>query len=244
MKQLCVCTCLLIIWRNAFAQPSDTLVRQVQFSATGSINQANGSTAYLLNNDIRFSAVKKHYTIHAGANWIYGETGNNLTNNDFASSADFNLYTRRHKFYYWGLANYTGSYSLKINSQLQAGAGVAYNIIDTTTAWLNLSDGFVYETSSLAVGAGGSEASYQAVRNSFRLAYRFVAAKIFFVDGSNFFQPSLAHSNDYILRLANNAGVKINPWLNLGVSFVFNKFTRTNTQNLLVTYGVTVMRKF
>jgi hypothetical protein len=229
----------LLIWFPlcAVAQFSDSTSQFARLSVAGNINRTNVATNYLLNNEARYSIKKPRTVLNSFATWVYGKQAALTTNNDFTTTLDFNLYNQKGNFYYWGLANYTTSLSLRINRQLQSGLGVAYNLVNTSTAWINFSDGLLYETSSL-VRRNGEDENYQTVRNSFRLAYRFVIQDRITFSGTNFLQNSLNNGDDYIIRSQNSAGVKLNKWLTFAASVSYNQFRRTGTENLLFTYGL------
>ena len=108
--------CFLFLFFSAtcFAQFSDSLTHLISFGASGNINRTSTSAAYLLTNEARFSTKKKRITTNSSARWLYGEIDNKLSNNDFITTHDFNRFNQKGNFYYWGLANYTTSYSLRI----------------------------------------------------------------------------------------------------------------------------------
>lgn len=234
--------CLLVCSLAAPAQFSDSITHFVRFDAAGNINRTNSGTAYLLNHTGRFSLKKRDKVFNAFANWVYGHQNGQQSNNDVNTTVDFNLYRDSSQLYYWGLANYTSSFSLRIRNQLQTGLGLAYNIFNTPTFWLNVSDGILYETSSLRNAADGHE-TYNTFRNSFRLSYR-VAFKNFIFNGTHFLQNSLRYRQDYIIRSSSGIEVKMNKWINLTSSLVYNQFRRTGTENLLFTYGLAAQRYF
>jgi len=197
----------------------------------------------VLTNGLRYNISKKSIRLNSTSSWIYGEQQNNLTNNDFTSTLDFSVFKARSHFYYWGLATYDKSYSLKINNRLQAGLGVAYNIIDTTVTFINLSDGIIYENSNLQVN-DSTNSYYSLFRNSFRLRYRFVIKGIVIIDGSNFLQNALNNSSDYIIRSNNTLSVKLRKWLNLTGGVTYNRNQLTNSENLLITFGLSAEKYF
>jgi hypothetical protein len=242
MRGLTLTILVLLQSLCACAQFSDSLTHHARFAASGNLNRSNSITAYLLSNEARYGVRKKRTTLNAVANWLYGEQGGRLTNNDFTSTADFNLYRDSSKLYYWALGNYTTSYSLKIRNQWQSGLGLAYNFVNTPTAWLNVSNGILYEKSRLSTSDPAIN-QYHTFRNSLRLAYRFVIRKNVTVNGSNFFQPALGRGNDYIVRTSNSLAIKLNQWISIGTTVSYNQFKRTGTENLLFTYGV-VAEKF
>ncbi len=221
----------------AQAQFSDSITHYARFSAAGDINRSNSNTAFLLNNDARFSIKNKHTTVNTAAAWLYGEQGSTLTNNDFNASADFNLYRDSSALYYWALAAYIASYSLQIRNQAQGGVGAAYNFVNTGKAWLNLSEGIFYEASHLNT-IDPSNNQYQTFRNSLRLSYKFIIRNAVTVNGNNYWQPALGKQNDYSLRADNSLAVKLNKWISFAATISYNQFKRTGTENLLFTYGI------
>src|SRR5215213_2239455 len=88
---------------------------------------------------------KKNASFNTNTAWIYGEQQRRHINNDIAEHSDVDLFKGVHKLYYWALANYDKSYSLKINYRFQAGAGLAYNFIDSPYLRINISEGILYE---------------------------------------------------------------------------------------------------
>lgn len=220
------------------AQFNDSVTHHIRLTASGNINRTATGTAYLLANDARFSIRNKRTTLNTAAAWVFGKQGGILTNNDFSATADFNVYRDSSYFYYWGLGNYTTSFSLKLNRQLQAGLGAAYNLVNTPNAWLNISNGLLYENSNLV--RNGADEAYQTVRNSFRLSYRFTLANGLTLSGANFLQNSLRNTGDYIIRTANSVGFKVNRWLAFATTLTYNEVSRTGAENLLFTYGLTL----
>jgi hypothetical protein len=160
-----------------------------------------------------------------------------------SSLLDFNLYKTFPRFYYWGLLNYDKSYSLKIINRLQSGLGVAYSFVDRETAFFNISNGLLYETSMLRIN-DTTKTPYQTVRNSLRVRYRYVFKNIIVVDGTHFWQPSLQDKTDYIVNTNFSLSAKLLKWLNITTAATYNKVNRTQRENLLVTFGVTVEKYF
>lgn len=225
------------------AQFNDSVFHYVNLTSTGVINKANKTSSYVFTNGLRYSINKKTMRLNSSSNWIYGEQQKNLTNNDFTSTLDFNLYKTSSRFYYWGLANYDKSYSLKINNRLQTGIGLAYSVIDTTYAFLNFSDGILYENSNLKVN--DSTNSYNSIfRNSFRLRYKFVMNNIITFEGANFVQTSLSAFNDYIIRASNSVSVRLRKWLSVTGAANYNRNQQTKSENLLITFGLTAEKYF
>jgi hypothetical protein len=227
----------------AKAQFSDTINYHVIYNSTGSVNRARDGSSYLLNNSLRFEVKKKVIALNASNNWVYGQSNGALTNNDYSSSVDFNLYKAVPHAYYWGLANYNTSYSLKINSQLLAGGGIAYSILDKPNTYLNLSDGILYDLSDINTSDTTRE-TYHTYRNSLRLQFHFLINNLITIDSGSFLQNSLTRSNDYNIRSTFGLGFKLNNWLNLNGSLSYNKISRTQSENLLLTYGLKVENFF
>jgi hypothetical protein len=239
MKKLFVLLSLTLIAQKLKAQFNDTVHYHVNLVATGSINQADGSRAYLLNNALNFAVKQKSFVLNATNTWVYGKQNNQLTNNDYSSAVFFNLYKTFKHFYYWGLVNYNTSYSLKINNQVLAGGGVAYSFVDTKNVYVNLSDGLLYDQSDLLTND-----DYHTYRNSFRLQYHFGVNDLFTFDGSDFLQSSLSRGNDYIIRTTTTLGLKLRKWISLTTSLNYNKMNITQSDNLVFTYGLSVDKYF
>lgn len=220
----------------ARGQFSDSVNNRVQLGSTNSINKTEDGSAYLSNNTLRYTLRHRDIQLNFNNNWLYGKQNRNLTNNDFSSSLDFNLYKTFPNFYYWGLLNYNTSYSLQVRNQLLSGVGIAYNFFDTDSTYLNLSNGILYDASSLIINE--HRTNYHTIRNSLRLSYRFVVRKLVVVSGTNFWQPSLRHAEDFSIRLDNSVGLKLNEWLTLTGALAYNRVNLTGRENLLYTYGL------
>lgn len=219
------------------------------WAATGNINNTNTTSSYLISNAVQLSAARKKAALNLNTSWVYGAQSGNLTNNDFTSTADINMYKTLRHSYYWGLITYNTSLSLRINNLFQSGAGIGYNVLDKKTAVILVSDGILYENGDLyqmhyggPAGAETIQDRYQALRNSFRLKYRFVIHERITLEGVELIQHSLATIHNYILNLNAAGSVRLNKWLNVTAAFTFNKFTRTRSENTLVTFGFTVTR--
>lgn len=239
-KKVFITLFLLILgYQATYAQFNDTTHYHATLAASGTINRADEGNSYLLNNALNFGVKQKDFTMNATNTWIYGKQNNTLTNNDFSSALVFNLYKTFPHFYYWGLVNYNTSYSLKINNQLLAGGGIAYSFIDEKNAYINLSDGVLYDQSDLL--AGVTDDTY---RNSLRLQFHFAIKDALTLDGSNFLQNSFSRGNDYIIRSTTTLGLKLRKWISLTTSLTYNKMNITNSDNLIFTYGLTLDRYF
>jgi len=234
---------LMFCGYKASAQFNDTTNYHIIFNGTGSLNRARDGNSYLLNNGLRFELKKKSIALNATNNWVYGKSNGNLTNNDFSSTIDFNLYKAMPHAYYWGLVTYNTSYSLKINKQLLAGGGIAYSILDRPNAYLNISNGILYDLSDINTTDTTREV-YNTYRNSFRLQIHFLIANLVTLDSGSFLQNSLTKHKDYNVRTTFGLGFKLNNWLSLNSSLAYNKVSRTDSENLLLTYGLKVERYF
>lgn len=243
MKRIVTLLVALLTGISSFAQFSDSTHYYVKYASTGSINRTNDGNSYLLNNNIGFKVSKKKISFNTGGSYIYGKQNEKLTNNDVSAAADFNLYTDTAQIYYWGLANYDKSYSLKINNRFQGGLGIGYDLIHKPNAVLNFTDGILFEASDLFLHDTIPDI-YKTVRNSFRIQYKWVIKNMIVLEGSNYMQNSLIHSNDFIIRCTNSMSVKLRSWLSLTAAFTYNKLNRTDRENLLINYGVTVEKFF
>jgi len=233
----------LFLYQTSFAQFTDSTNYVVNYSSTGSLNNTNDGKSYLLNNGLKFGVRKKSVSLNFNNKWIYGKQNRQLTNNDFSSSLDFNLYKTLPHFFYWGLLNYNTSKSLKVNNQLLAGAGIAYSIYDREDAYLNISDGILFDSSDLTL-ENEIRDIYHTYRNSLRLSFRFVISKIIIVNSSSYFQSSLSNGSDYIMKSDSSLSFKVNKWLSLTTAFNFNRVARTDRQNSLLSYGLSFERYF
>ncbi|MBE9602338.1 DUF481 domain-containing protein [Pedobacter sp. MC2016-24] len=234
---------LLLFAQTGFCQFTDSTHYMVQYSSTGSINRTDESKAYLLNNALKLGIRKQSISLNFSNNWIYGKQNRQLTNNDFSSTLDFNLYHAQSKFFYWGLANYNTSVSLKINNQLLAGVGIAYNFLDKETAYLNISNGLLFDTSDL-ISPDGFRDQYETIRNSLRVSFKFVLFQNLILSNTSFLQNALTTKGDYVLKTDAALNFKINKWLGLNTSYKYNRVSRTERENSLLSYGLTFERYF
>lgn len=234
---------LIVIPDAALAQFNDSVFYHLNAVASGSLNKTDDVSNFLLNNSLRFGIRKRSISLNAANSWIYGQQQSTVTNNDYTGVLDLNLYKTFPNFYYWGLGNYTTSLSLKINNQCQYGVGVAYNILDTTNSYLNISNGIIFENSDILVNDTTRQV-YNTFRNSLRLSFRFTVAKIFMVSGVGFWQPSLQYRNDYIIKSNLSASIKLRSWLSFTTALNFNRISRTQRENVLFTYGITIDNYF
>lgn len=229
----------MLIHIETKAQYSDSTQYHITLSSTGSINRTNEEKAYLLNNALNLGMKKEHFVLNSSSSWLYGKQNNSLSNNDFSSTLNFNLYKTFPHFYYWGLLNYNTSYSLQLKNQLLAGGGIAYSILDRTDAYVNVSDGVLFDQSSLIVGE-----SYNTYRNSLRLQYHFAFKEIIVIDGSHFLQNSFTRKGDHIIRSTMSVGLKLRKWISLTTALNYNKLNITGRENLNLTYGLSIDKYF
>ncbi len=225
------------------AQFSDSIHHYIKYSATGIINRTKTARSFVVNNGLSFSMSKKNLSFNSNASYIYGRQGDKLTNNDFITGFNFDLFKNTRKLYYWGLANYTSSYSLNIINQFQSGIGPGYSFINKKNAELVISDGLLFEASDLQIDSSNVK-RYNTFRNSLRVKHRWVINDLLSWEGTHFWQPSLSHLDDYILRLSTSLNIKLHKWLSISSAFTYNKITRTNRENLLITFGLIVENYF
>jgi hypothetical protein len=239
-------TLVLLFILNAFrgfAQYTDSTSYYFNYAFTGSINKTQDGSANLLDNGLKIGMKKKTISMNFNNKFIYGNQNRLLSNKDFSSSFDINLYKTFPHFNYWGLATYNSSYSLKINNQWMSGVGIAYSIFDRPNVYVNLSDGVLVDHTDLDLSNGITD-KYETLRNSFRINYKFILLTNLVLNGSNFLQNSLSSRSDYIIKTTNSLNFKISKWLNLTTQLDYNKMNRNKRDNLLLTYGLSFERYF
>lgn len=221
---------------RCIAQFNDTTHYYFRYGATGIVNHTNDIKSFLLTNALTFTVRKQKVEMNSASSWIYGRS-DKLTNNDFTSVFNVDFLRKTKRLYYWGLANYTTSYSLKIYKQFQVGAGIGFTFVNNPKLQLVLSDGLLYETNDLEDAQLGRD-KYQTVRNSLRFKYRWVIGTSVSFEGATYWQPSLKNFDDYIVKSNNSLSLKLRRWLSLVSSFNYNRFSRTDRENLLLTFGL------
>lgn len=229
---------LLLDITTCYSQYTDSTKYYTGLISTGSYNKTESSSTTLFSNKLSAGVRKKSVALNFNNSWVYGQQQKTLTNNDFNSTFNCDVYKLFPHAYYWGLATYTSSFSLKINKQAQAGGGVAYNILDSKNLRLNLSDGLVYENSDVYLDDTVRDV-YSTVRNSARLMFR-CDTGMFTFQITTYLQNSLLKNNDYIVKADASLGIKVRKWLSLTVAYSYNRFNRTNKENTLFTYGLTL----
>ena len=235
---------LFFISRVANAQYADTMAYHIKAQLSGVFNKTNTTKSFLANNGIQYSMTRVHTSFNWNGNWAYGKQNGGITNNDFSSIMDYNLYNKKERLYAWWFAAYDKSYSLKIINRLQAGFGLGYIFVNNDVLNLNVSEGIIYENSDLDQTADPNVMDIETFRNSLRLKYTLNLNKIIVLHGSNYWQQSLERHDDYIIKSMNSLNVKIREWLSLSVVMNYNKINITQRENFLLTYGLTFDKFF
>lgn len=245
MKHTLLLTFSMLLLNNALAQFNDSINYYVNFTSAGIVNKTNEGSSHNLNNHLRFSISKRRVSMNTSMQWLYGRQLGLSVNNDLTAAVDINLYNRNsRRLYYWGLALYETSLSLKINDRFQGGVGIGHNVVDKPHLVVILSDGVLYEKSDLYQDIEDISQDYETYRNSFRLKFRWVIKERVTLDGSDFLQHSLADKKDYIIKSNTNIAIRLVKWLSFTTSLTYNKITKTERENLLLTFGLTVEKYF
>ncbi|MEO8820119.1 MAG: DUF481 domain-containing protein [Ginsengibacter sp.] len=242
-KKIILVVSVILSAQSSFCQFNDSIQHHFTFASTGTYNKTKELKSFVLSNSAGYETSKKKLGFSTFASWIYGNQNKQLSNNDVSAGANLDYLKDVKPLYYWALLNFDESYSLKINYRFQSGVGLGYTVAKEKNFNLGLSDGFVYETSDLTDARIGRDI-YQTVRNSFRVKYRWDYNDRFVLEGSNFIQPSILSLKDYIIKLNNKLSVKLNKWLAIDAAMEYNKISRTNRENILLTYGLAVDKYF
>ncbi|MES2893235.1 MAG: DUF481 domain-containing protein [Bacteroidota bacterium] len=243
MKRLFVIVLFILTFGNVYPQFNDSTHYLLRYATTGILNRTNETSAYTITNGLRFSVNKKAISLNSTSNWIYGEQQKRLTNNDFSTALDLNVFSKLDRMYYWGLGTYETSYSLKVNNRAQAGLGIAYSIVDRPDLFINVSDGILYEFADLKL-SDTTRDIYRTFRNSFRFRVRYAFKERVSFESTSFLQNALQKNDDYIFNSTNTLSIKIAKWISLTSMLKFNKVNRTNRENLLLTFGLTAEKYF
>ncbi len=243
MKQLALLIFMSAASLHLYAQFNDSTFYLVRYAATGILNRTNDASAYAITNGLRFSVSKKSITLNSNTNWIYGQQQNRLTNNDFSTALDLNIFSKIKNLYYWGLGTYESSYSLRVNNRTQAGAGLAYNLVDRPELFINISDGILYEFADLKLNDSTNDV-YSTFRNSFRFRLRYVIKDRVTFESTSFLQNAIQKNDDYIINSTTSLSVKLIKWISFTTALKFNKVQRTNRENFLLTFGLTAEKYF
>jgi hypothetical protein len=225
---------------SAHAQFSDSVRYHVVYATTGVLNNTNTTFNYLFTNSLRLNTRQRKVDANAALSWVYGQQGTRLSNNDFSAVTDFNFRSKWPRFYSWGLGSFEKSYSLKVANRTQAGAGLAYRILERPDSLqLNVSNGLLYEYSEL-IPNDSTRDMYSTVRNSLRIRLRVRLQQLVTLDGVTFIQQSLSDGNDYIIKSNATLSIRLRRWLALSAALSYNRVERTKSENLLLTFGVTM----
>ncbi|WP_207798857.1 DUF481 domain-containing protein [Taibaiella soli] len=238
MRKLLLGITLLLNSLICFSQYNDSTRYYTGLISTGSYNKTDGSRSYLLTNKLNAGVRRKDVELNFNNTWVYGAADDALTNNDFNSNFNCNLYKLAPHAYYWGLGAYTTSISLKVNNQYQAGGGLAYNIIDRGKIKFNVSDGLIYENSDIFTSDTIRD-KYHTGRNSLRVQLK-ADTGIFKLNASAYLQNSLWTKNDVIVKVDASLTVRIIKWLSVTMAYSYNRVSRTGRENTLLTYGLTL----
>ncbi|RQO31672.1 hypothetical protein DBR32_06915 [Taibaiella sp. KBW10] len=237
---------LLLILGNKeglYAQFNDSTHYMAAVQSSGSFNKTNDGFNALYNNSIKYGMKFNSFIMNANSSWVYGKTPVKLSNNDWNTSLDFNLYKTLPHFYYWGLLNHASSYSLKINNQFQGGLGIAYRFFDRPNIRLSVSNGILYETSSI-IQEQGHNLDYETFRNSLRVQFNYTFKELVKLRTVGFYQPSLTLKNDFIINANASVQIKVWKWVQFSTTATYNKVSRTNRENFILTYGLVAERFF
>lgn len=244
MKKILFALALICIYFPSIAQTTDTLhPHKIKIASSGSFNHTHDGITYLFNNAVNYSYSKKNFSLNSNSTYVYGNTPNDLTNNDFNTSLNFNYISTIPKFYYWGLVNFTSSYSLKVKEQLQSGLGIAYRFIQNDKTRFVVSDGILFERSNI-IQEDNTGLSYQTFRNSLRVQFSTQYKDLLTFSSVGFYQPSLNYGGDFIINANATLGIKVWKWLSFTTTVTYNNVSRTQRENLLFTYGFVAERLF
>jgi hypothetical protein len=244
MKRIVILLMFIVCYQVSFAQYNDSTHYYLKYASTGAINKTNEGNSYLLNNAFKVGINKKTISLNANGAWVYGnQERNKLTNNDWSFSVDFDLYKSSKHIYYWGLMLYDKSFSLKINNRFQTGFGAAYDIVDKKNLMINISDGLLYEKGDLFLNDTTHDV-YNTARNSFRLMFKWVIRDIIVLDGTHYIQNALNYKRDFIIKTNANLSIRLRKWLSITASMTYNQVSRTQRENMLINYGITVEKYF
>lgn len=230
---------------KGIAQEPDTADRHfMNATLNGSMNRTADGLVYMSNNTFSYSYRQDMMVLNTRAQFVFGQSLGKVTNRDYTAGLDGNWYLRKDKkWYVWALGNGLSSYSLKINHQVQAGGGFAYNVWNSDKLWLNISDGLLFEQSEI-IDAEGGLLNYSTLRNSLRINFGFSFEKKFFFKTVSFWQPSLHIAGDYIINSHTEFRYQLFDWLQISTNLNYNKVSRTEKENLLFTYGVRLSYSF
>lgn len=215
---------------------------KMNINSNGSFNKTPNSTVYLLSNNAHLNYSKQQLEYNLYGKWNYGANSIKLTNNDFSSSFDCNLYLdSKRRYNGWVIASFISSYSLNIRNEYQLGLGAAYKLLDTSSGkafFIKISNGLIWEYSDF-LQPNKERGLYYVVRNSLRLQFRVYSKnrRISF-ESTTFWQQALNKAHDYNWRSTARLEYKIWEGFTLNTQLEYNYITRTERDNLIVTYGI------
>ncbi len=243
MKNCKILILLLLLVSFGRAQFSDSTRYYLNYSSTGNYNRTKINRSFLINNSLEFKHKSDKIVTNFSVKQLLGQQGEKLVNNDFRTLFDFNHYVFSSDFYYWGLLSYSSIYSLKVNHQLQSGAGLAYNIFNGKILKLNISDGLLYDYSDLQQNDTLRDI-YQTPRNSLRLQLKLQIKKNFLFQTAWYYQHSLEHRHDYIIKNETDLLIHLIGVLNLNAKLQYSSMSRTGQETLLLTWGLAIHKYF
>ncbi|HRP89694.1 MAG TPA: DUF481 domain-containing protein [Edaphocola sp.] len=234
---------ILISSHTLWAQFNDSVHFKTTMSLSGNFNKTSEGLTMLFNNGVGFGIKYEDLEVNSSGKWLYGKNPQQLTNNDWTASADFDFNTEHKPLNLWGLFNFSSSYSLNVNYKYQSGIGFVYKFFDSSDFKLSISDGILYDYSSVNT-SNTDKLEYETYRNSLRVkaSYNFnqkIKSNLVF-----YHQPSLNLKNDYIISSNLNLSFKIWKWINFNTGLTYNKNSKTDKENLIMTYGIVSERFF
>ena len=234
---------LLALFNTAEAQLSDTTRYYFEYAGTGIINNTEISHSYIFRNAVGADFKIGDWYLNNDLSFIYGKANHLKTNKDIQGVIDLNYKKKSTEYVIWVLATYDKSYSLKINKRLQYGGGLSYNILNKNNNRINISDGILREESNLLMKTGENDI-YQTWRNSLRLKYSFHIKEVFTISGMHFIQHSFSEKSDYNIRSQSELSLRLYKWVSFTTSVIFNKINRLQTENFLLTVGLSARKSF
>src|SRR5688572_21770195 len=90
----------VILGEKTFGQFNDSTNYFLSYAASGMVNKVNDGTSHVVNNTVRFNVYFKRISLNITNGWIYGKQLDKLSNNDFFSIADLNLFKDERHLYY------------------------------------------------------------------------------------------------------------------------------------------------
>ncbi len=231
------------------SQP-DTVRRYhtLRMAANGSMNITPADRVQLFTNQLIYAYSRDRLEFNSNSKWIYGSNLAGLTNNDFIGLVDGNYFHDSEKrLNSWILGSYTSSFSLNIFNEYQAGAGVAYKVLDDRKNGfisLKLSNGFIWEESNF-LNPEGVRDNYSIIRNSLRVQLKlFLLQRKISLESTTYWQPALNKAGDYNLRTANVLNIPVWQFFSLQTRWEYNYIARTEKENTLFNYGISARFTF